>query len=98
MSIAIDIESEFLETRNKKGGGTYQIQEAFAHTTDKNGKPLRYPERISLFPQRDASGASIPYKVGQYILSPQSIKVDSGFLALAFPVLIPMSEATKVHK
>lgn len=98
MSIKIDIESEFLETRNKKGGGTYQVQEAFAHTTDNHGNPRRYPERISLFPQRDSSGQSIPYKMGHYILSPQSIKVDNGFLALGFPALIPLAEAAKLTK
>jgi len=98
MSIKIDIESEFLETRNKKGGGTYQVQEAFAHTTDNHGNPRRYPERISLFPQRDSAGQSIPYKMGHYILSPQSIKVDNGFLALGFPALIPITEAQKLVK
>lgn len=95
MAIKIDIESEFLETRNKKGGGTYQVQEAFAHTTDSHGNPRRYPERISLFPQRDSAGQSVPYKIGQYFLSPQSIKVVNGFLELGFPALSPISEALK---
>ena len=95
MTIAIDIESSVLETRNKKGGGTYQVQEAFAHTTDQNGNPRRYPERINIFPPKDPQGHSIPYQPGPYVLAPQSIKVSNGFLELGFPQLIPMSQATK---
>lgn len=95
MTIAIDIESTSLETRNKKGGGTYQVQEAFAHTTDRHGNPMRYPERISLFPPRDNNGNAIAYPVGSYILAPQSIRVENGYLSLGFPQLIPMSQATK---
>ncbi|OZY83160.1 hypothetical protein CBP51_00125 [Cellvibrio mixtus] len=95
MTIAIDIESANLETRNKKGGGTYQVQEAFAHTTDNHGNPRRYPERINIFPPKDAQGNVIAYPPGSYILAPQSIKVNNGFLELGFPQLIPMSQATK---
>lgn len=95
MTIAIDIESTNLETRNKKGGGTYQVQEAFAHTTDNHGNPRRYPERINIFPPKDSQGNVMPYAPGSYILAPQSIKVSNGFLELGFPQLIPMSQATK---
>ena len=95
MTIAIDIESTNLETRNKKGGGTYQVQEGFAHTTDQHGNPRRYPERINIFPPRDSHGNSIPYKPGSYILAPQSLKVTNGFLELGCPQLLPMSEATQ---
>lgn len=96
MTIAIDIESTNLETRSKKGGGTYQVQEAFVHTTDQHGNPRRYPERINLFPPRDNNGNPIPYRAGSYILAPQSIRVNNGYLELAFPQLVPMQEATKV--
>lgn len=95
MTIAIDIESAILETRNKKGGGTYQVQEAFAHTTDPYGNPRRYPERINLFPPKDAQGNVIPYAPGSYVLAPQSIKVNNGFLELGFPQLIPLQQAAK---
>lgn len=90
MSIVIDIESTELITRSKKGGGTYQVQEAFAHTTDRNGVPARYPERINLFPPRDNQNNSIPYLKGQYVLAPQSIRVVNGFLELGFPQLVPV--------
>lgn len=95
MTIVIDVESTNIETRNKKGGGTYQVQEVFVHTVDRNGNPMRYPERAVMFPPRDNQGNSIPYKPGQYVLAPQSIRVNNGFIELGFPLLLPMSEATK---
>jgi hypothetical protein len=90
MTVIIDIESQNLETRNKKGGGTYQVQEAFVHLTDQHGNPRRYPERINLFPPRDNAGNAIAYKMGQYMLSPSSFKVANGFLELGFPQLVPV--------
>lgn len=95
MTIAIDVESSELETRNKKGGGTYQVQACYVHTVDRNGKPNRYPEKAYLFPPRDSQGNGVPYKQGSYVLSPQSIRVSNGFMELAFPQLIPISEGTK---
>lgn len=95
MSIIIDVESTNVETRNKKNGGTYQVQEVFVHTVDRNGNPMRYPERAVMFPPRDNQGNGIPYKVGQYVLSDQSIRVNNGFIELGFPTLTPVSEATK---
>lgn len=95
MSILIDVESAHVETRNKKGGGTYQVQEVFVHTVDRNGNPMRYPERAFMFPPRDNQGNGIPYKVGKYILSPQSIRVNNGFIELGFPTLTPLSEVKK---
>lgn len=95
MSIIIDIESTELITRPKKAGGNYQVQEAFAHTTDRNGVPQRYPEKINLFPPRDHQNNSIPYNKGKYILAPQSLRVVNGFLELGFPALTPFTEKTK---
>ena len=88
MTIHIDIEEQTLETRNKKGGGTYQVQTGYAHVFNRNGEPERYPERFSFFPPRDNSGNPQPLKPGKYQLAPQSIKVENGFLALGFPVLV----------
>lgn len=86
----IDIEEATLETRTKKGGqSTYQVQTAYAHTVDSNGKPTRYPQQIAVFPPRDATGNPVPYKPGQYELSPTSFKVERGFLDLNFINLVP---------
>lgn len=95
MSIVIDIESTELITRTKKAGGNYQVQEAFAHTTDRNGIPSRYPERINLFPPRDHQNNPIPYQKGKYVLAPQSIRVVNGFLELGFPQLISLKDSQK---
>lgn len=88
--IKIDIESEAIELRNKKAGGTYSIQRAYLHTTDYDGTPKRYPEEISIFPRKNDNGDVVPYKKGTYTISDSSFKVDNGFLALGFPSLSPV--------
>jgi len=88
--IQIDIESSEVETRNKRAGGTYQVQKGFAHTFDKNGEPKRYPEEVAFFVPKDNSGNAVPYKPGKYKLAPQVLRVNNGFLDLGFPVLEPL--------
>ena len=91
--IKIDIETSETEIRNKRGGGTYTVQTAYAHTTDRNGNPQRYPERFNIFPPKDDRGNPIPYQPGSYKLASQSIRVSNGFLELAFPQLVPITSA-----
>lgn len=89
--ILIEVEEMKTETRQKKNGtGTYELQAGYAHLTDRNGEPDRYPQKINLFPPRDGMGNSQPYKVGKYKVAPQSFKVgNAGFLELGFLVLEP---------
>lgn len=92
MNNVIDIEDSTLETRNKKGGGSYQVQPCYVHVSDRSGNPERYPRKAVLFPPRDNDGNPIPYKPGKYHLAPQSLQVaGNGFLELSFPQLIPIS-------
>jgi len=87
--ITIDIENQDLETRNKRDGGTYQVQKAYAHLLDRNGEPERYPREISIFPPKDGQGMSIPYKPGTYKPSPTCFQVKNGFLQFGFLSLVP---------
>ena len=97
--IKIDIEDTNIEIRNKRGGGTYSVQAAYAHTHDRNGQPNRYPERFNIFPPRDEKGNAIPYQPGTYVIAPQSLRINNGFLELAFPQLIPANaEPTSITR
>ena len=89
----IDVENEQLETRNKKAGGTYQVQQAFAHTTNRDGSPKRYPTEIFVFPPRDSQGNPIPYKKGKYTIAPQSFKANGFGLEIDFLNLVPLKQA-----
>jgi len=84
----VTVESVDLETRNKKGGGTYQVQTAYAHTFTSEG-PKRYPEEIRIFPKRDAQGKTSPYPPGEYVIHPKCLHVRNGFLELGFVELMP---------
>lgn len=88
--VVIDIESDQLEVRKKKNGGTYTVQTAYVHTTDRNGKPNRYPEQISVFPPMDNAGNHVAFKKGQYHIAPQTFRVNNGFLELGFLNLNPV--------
>ncbi len=86
--VTVDIETTNLETRNKKGGGTYHLQQAFVHLSDRDGQPKRYPTEMFMFPPRDDSGNPIPYKTGTYQVCPSSFRVVNGFLELGFLNLV----------
>lgn len=88
--LVIEVESTDLETRQKKAGGTYQVQTGYVHTLDRGGKIRRYPEQFNIFPPRDDSGNAIPFKVGKYSVSAQSFRVNNGFLELGFLQLEPI--------
>lgn len=84
--ITVDIESTEMETRQKKGGGSYQVQTGFAHVFERNGQPARYPEKFVFFPPRDSMNQPMPLKPGQYTLAPECIRIERGFISLGFPV------------
>ena len=88
--IKVDIESEELETLNKKAGGTFSLQTGYIHTIGANGLPNRYPEEIRIFPAKDNSGNVVPYKVGHYTIPLSVFKVDNGKIALGFITLDPI--------
>ena len=53
-TLVIDIETTDLEERTKRdGSGTYKMQEAYAHTVDREGKPKRYPELFHIYAPLD---------------------------------------------
>lgn len=90
--IDISIESTDLETRQKRDGGSYVVQTAYAHTSDRNG-PKRYPEEIRIFPKKDPQGKPIPYPMGDYQMADHCIRVQNGFLDLGFVELTPLKKA-----
>ena len=89
--IIIDIESASLIVRNKKAGGTYQVQSAYIHLCNSDGSPKRYPTETTVFPPRNNAGEVVPYKVGKYTISPQSFKANDFGIELGFTSLIPLN-------
>ena len=90
--LIIDIETSELQTLNKKAGGTYQLQLAYAHLVGRDGQPERYPREIKIFPSRAPSGNPVAYPPGQYRLSPRSFSVNNGRLELGFASLDPVKK------
>ena len=91
--LIIDIETPDLLTLNKKAGGTYQLQSAYAHLVGRDGQPERYPREIKIFPSRDPAGNPVGYAPGQYRLSPRSFTVNNGRLELGFASLDPIKKS-----
>lgn len=87
----ITIETAEIQTRMSKAGKPYDVQVAYAHMVDRDGKAKRYPEEINIFPRRNDSGQSIPYKPGEYRLADTGFQVERGFLDLQFVNLVPIS-------
>lgn len=91
MSIKIEVKTTEVQTKSgtsAKSGKPYSIreQEAWAYTTDREGKPHPYPQRIRLTLGDDQQ----PYPVGLHTLGPASFYVDR-FSGLALgPVLVPL--------
>ena len=91
MQFEVSIESTDLETREKKAGGSYVVQTAYAHTFDRNG-PKRYPEEIRVFPKKDPQGKPLAYPMGDYKIAERCMRVNNGFLELGFIELEPLSK------
>lgn len=91
--IEIEVHEETLEVRNKKSGqGTYSLQKAYAHLTDRSNNPDRYPREIMIFPPRDNQNNPAPYKKGSYTLAPSSFRVgNNGQLEIGFVNLLPVN-------
>lgn len=93
--LRIDVESIALKTFDKKGGGTFQMQEFFVHEVDFDGNPPRYPKSVFGFPPK-RDGVVTPYKPGQYTPGARSFKVVNNRLELGFLNLIPLAQSQKV--
>ena len=89
MPIKIEVESTDTKAyQSKSTGKTYFKQVAYAYLFDRDGQSERYPRQIELIIPADGNMPR-PYIVGEYNLSPESIKVDQyGSLELSFPKLI----------
>lgn len=93
----IQISVKSTEVRNHRGTGktsgkAYDLnfQTVWAHTSDRNGNPNPYPEKVEVILEKNDQGQALFYPVGEYILSASSIYVDrSGNLAIA-PRLSPI--------
>lgn len=93
----IQISVKSTDVRNQRGtakasGKAYDInfQTVWAHTSDRNGNPNPYPEKVEIILDKNEQGAALFYPVGEYTLAPNSIYVDrSGNLSIA-PRLLPL--------
>lgn len=92
MQLLIDIEEARIETRTKKGGGSYYQQIAYVHLPNRDGSPSRYPKEISLFPPKNGEVVE-PYPVGKYLIDPSSFRVNNGRLELGFLNLSPVKKS-----
>jgi len=91
LMIVIDVESTEVQTRNKKAGGTYDLQYGYFHETERDGTPKRVRRELSIFPPK-IDGKTVPYPVGQYTLHPRSLEIDEGgFPKLGFLTLTPIT-------
>lgn len=92
MSIRIEVKSTDLHPREVTQRGTGKVfkfleQTAWAHTTDPQGNPNPYPEKITVSLPR---GVSEPYAAGDYTLHPASFYVGQfGSLEMS-PRLVPV--------
>lgn len=80
--IKIEVKSTAIQPRtiNVKTGAragqemTFHEQDAYAFTTDENGQPRPYPQRITL--NIDVPRGQQPYAPGYYMLDPSCFFVD----------------------
>ena len=71
------------EVRNQSGnakasGKPYSLnfQTCWVHTTDKQGNPNPYPEKVEIILEKNEQGQALFYTPGDYMLLPNSIYVD----------------------
>lgn len=89
--LKIEIENENMIVRQKKdGSGSYAVQTAWAHTSDRDGALKRFPEEIEVFCQRDDLNKPQPYKIGMYQPAPNSLRVSYKRLEFGFMSLVPV--------
>ena len=87
----IQISVKSTEVRNQRGNGKvsgkpYDInfQTVWAHTSDRNGNPNPFPEKVEIILEKNEQGAALFYPIGEYTLAPNSVYVDrSGNLSIS---------------
>lgn len=93
--IKIEIHDTDLIERQGKNGAYYK-QQAYAHTLDRNGKPLAYPERCLLPVPKGDRGIPTPYQPGTYTLDPNSIRIGRfDDLEIGYPNLRPVAASAE---
>ena len=85
------------EVRNMRGNGKasgkpydLNFQTVWAHTSDRNGNPNPYPEKVEIILEKSEQGAALFYPVGEYTLAPNSVFVDRGGNLSISPRLVPL--------
>lgn len=87
----IQISVKSTDVRNQRGTGKtsnkpydLNFQTVYAHTSDRNGNPNPYPEKVEIILEKNDQGAALYYPIGEYTLAPNSIYVDrSGNLSIS---------------
>lgn len=80
-----------MQGTSKTSGKAYNLffQTVYAHTLDKNGNPLPFPEKVEIILDKDEVGNPKAYAPGAYVLHPASLYVDrNGSFGVA-PKLVP---------
>lgn len=86
--LKVEIKKVNVMERNKKdGSGTYNLQTAYVYTYDRDGNPKEYPEEIEIFVPRNNAGMPEPYEVGEYVIKPESFRVNYKRVEMGFMVL-----------
>ncbi|MEG2468766.1 MAG: single-stranded DNA-binding protein [Comamonas sp.] len=93
----IQISVKSTEVRNQRGtakasGKPYDMnfQTVWAHTSDRNGNPNPYPEKVEVVLEKNDQGQALFYPLGEYTLSPSSIYVDRGGNLTISPKLVQL--------
>ena len=84
--IRIEVKAAEFSTETR-GQYTFYEQVAYAHVSDRNGRPAAYPRQIKLQLDKKKPEA-LP--VGMYTLAPQSIFVGKYDALSLAPVLVPV--------
>lgn len=91
----IQISVKSTEVRNQRGtakasGKPYDMnfQTVWAHTSDRNGNPNPYPEKVEVVLEKNDQGQALFYPLGEYTLSPSSVYVDRGGNLTISPKLV----------
>jgi len=87
----IQISVKSTEVRNQSGNGkvsgkpyNLNFQTVWAHTSDRNGNPNPFPEKVEIILEKNEQGAALFYPIGEYTLAPNSVYVDrSGNLSIS---------------
>ncbi len=93
--IAINIESEDIQTRQGRKGAYYK-QTAWAYLTDREGVTDPHPAKIQFMVSKDPNGNPVAQKKGRYTIHSSSFRVSQyGDLEIGFLNLQPVQQQAK---